>query len=510
MRYKLIMVAAAAMILAPVLAICVVNASAPLPAEGGSAPQPRDGFSTSRRSGTPQGPAHAFVAEESPPDAFAFRPTIPGNSRRPVIAHYFPPYSLTIGGRDPENDYYERHYLRRDGENGKFAAYGGLLRERPLPGPRAKQQIRTDFRVEVARAARIGIDVFGVDLLTMDGRLAAAVPGLLDAAQETDPRFRVAIEPDMNSLRKVTLDELAAYLLNFAKHPAAFRAADGRLVVMPFRTEARPPEFWKALLDRMAQAGEPVAFIPTFVDPAQAGKYAQFSAATARGITGDTTAGTAQRSFGGNVMAQGYPAWIASAAPQDSRAKYGLATEAEGSLAFTEALRAGIDGGASALHIMTWNDYSEATELQPSSVTRFAYYDIAAYYIAWFKTGAPPRIERDGFVGLHRRQLFRPGNRALGKPWRMHGKPRVDIVEMTAFLTAPADLTISTGGQTYRERANAGLHRFTAPAAVGPVSMSIVRAGRVVAACRSPWTIEAEPDRQDPLYAGFSSLRGCR
>ena len=420
-----------------------------------------------------------------------------------------PPYPLTIGGRDPANDYYEKHYLRRDGENGKFAAYGGLLRERPLPGPVGKPQAQSDLRTEVARAARIGVDVFGVDLLTMDGRLAAAVPGLLDAAQETDPRFRIAIEPDMNSLRKVTLDQLAAYLLTFAKHPAAFRAADGRLVVMPFRTEARPPEFWKALTDRMAQSGEPIAFIPTFVDPATAGKYAGFSAAPARGITGDASAGPAQRNFGRNALAHGYPAWIASAAPQDSRAKYGMASEAEGSVSFTDAIRAGIEGGANALHIMTWNDYSEMTELQPSSATRFAYYDLAAYHIAWFKTGAPPRIERDGFVGLHRRQLFRPGNVALGKPWRIHGRPPVDLVEMTTFLTAPAELSITSGGQTFREAAPGGLHRFTAPAAVGPVSMSIRRAGKIVAACRSPWTIEAQPDRQDPIYSGFSSLRGC-
>jgi hypothetical protein len=51
---------------------------------------------------------------------------------------------------------------------------------------------------------------------------------------------------------------------------------------------------------------------------------------------------------------------------------------------------------------------------------------------------------------------------------------------------------------------------LTAPAAIGPVSMSIARRGRTLAACKSPWTIEAQPDRQDPLYAGFSSLRGCR
>jgi hypothetical protein len=473
--FRKMVIAAALVALASFLAICVVRATA--------APR-TNGFATSLTSGAPSGPAHAFVASESPPDALAFRPSVPGSSPRPVIAHYFPPYPLTIGGRDPENDYYAKHYLRRDGENGKFAAWGGLLRQRPLPGPRAKAQRQADLRVEVARAAGIGIDVFGVDLLKLDGRVAEVVPNLLEAAQETDPRFRIAIQPDMTSLRTVTLDELVAYLLNFAKHPAAFRAADGRLVVMPFRTEARPPEFWQALVDRMAQAGEPVAFIPYFVDPAKARGYAGFSAAATRGITADATGGLAQRAFGLKASTQGYSAWIANAAPQDVRAKYGVAYEAEGSRSFTEAIRAGIDGGASALHFMTWNDYSEATEIQPSTATRFAYYDIAAYHIAWFKTGAPPIIERDGFVGLHRRQLFRPANRALGKPWRVRGGPALDIVEMTAFLTAPA--------------------------AIGPVSMSIARRGRTLAACKSPWTIEAQPDRQDPLYAGFSSLRGCR
>jgi hypothetical protein len=227
---------------AGLLAACGVNATEP---------QAGRGFATSLRSGAPQGLAHAFVMAESPPAAFAFRPAAPGDSRRPVIVHYFPPYPLTLGGHDPENDYYARNYLRPEGEKGKFAAWGGLLRERPLPGPRSPRQAQSDFRVEVARAARIGVDVFAVDLLKLEGRPADAVAGLLDAAQETDPRFRIAITPDMNGLRAVTLDQLVAYLLDFAKHPAAFRAADGKLVVMPFRTEARPPEFWKALIERM-------------------------------------------------------------------------------------------------------------------------------------------------------------------------------------------------------------------------------------------------------------------
>ncbi|MCB2048956.1 MAG: hypothetical protein KDE32_12125 [Novosphingobium sp.] len=383
------------------------------------------------------------------------------------------------------------------------------MRERPLPGPEDKDQRQSDLRVELARAARIGIDVFGVNLLNFNGKVAAAFPGLLDAAQETDPRFRVAIEPDMYALKNVTVDQLVAYLLNFARHPAAFRSADGRLVVMPFKAEAQPPQFWKELSDRMAQAGEPIAFIPIFVNPSQAGQYAGISAAASRWMTTSANSGPAQGNFGKAMLRQGYPAWIAAAAPQDSRPKDGFTFEARGSRSFTDALMAGIDGGASGLHLVTWNDYTEASELQPSTATRFAYYDIAAYYIAWFKNGSPPKIERDGFVGLHRKQLFRPDDRSRGKPWHIRGGPGVDIVEMTAFLTAPAELRITTGGKTFSEQVPAGMHRFTAPAAVGSVSMAIVRNGRNVASCKSPWTIEAQPDRHNPVYAGFSSLRGC-
>lgn len=500
MNRTLPIVAAASLALSSLVAVCAVQ-----PAERPAT----SGFRTSLQSGTPTGPALALVAAESPDKAFAFSPSQPGSSTRPVIVHYFPPFPLTIGRYGPQNDYYARHYLRAEGENGKFAAHGGYIRQRPLPGPRARRQVQADLRLELARAARIGVDAFGVDLLALEGKMADVVPALLDAAQETDPRFRIAIEPDMIGLRKATLDELIDYLLWFGKHPAAFRDSNGRLVVMPFRAEAREPRFWRTLIARMAEAGEPIAFIPNFVDPSRAGQFAEFSASVSRWGSRDANAGLVQRSFGARANERGYPAWMATAAPQDFRPKSRLMFEAQGSKSFTEAILAGIHGEASGLHIVTWNDYSEATEVQPSSATRFAYYDIAAYYIAWFKTGKPPAIVRDGFVGLHRKQLFRPREPSRGKAWKVQGLEHVDIVEMTAFLTSPAELTIMSGGQTFRQNASAGLTRFAAPAAIGPVRMSIARDGRTIAECKSPWTIAANPDRHDPIYAGFSSLRGC-
>lgn len=484
--------------------------------------------------GRPSGSAWEFASRESPESAFAFRPAAPGASNRLVIAHYFPPFPLTIGGWTPQTSYYERNYLRPEGEKGKFARGGGFVRQRPLVGMqttdadlagpgngraangrtgiaqlRDRQQNRSDFEIQVARAARIGIDAFGVDILQLEGKSTWAAFGLLDAAQKVDPRFRVAVEPDLVAMKDVQPQPMADFLLKFGGHPSALRTADGRLLVMPFGAERRGPEFWEEVGRIMAKQGQRIALIPDFVNPTSSAKFAGISAAGAMWGARDATAGNLQRRFAGDLLGRGYPAWVATAAPQDMRPKSLFAHEAAGSASFTAAMLAGIEGNAAALHLVTWNDYSEGSELAPSSATRFAYYDIAAYYIAWFKAGSQPAITRDGFIGFQRRQLFRPKDTSRGVAWKVRGSAAVDIVEMSAFLTAPAELVITSGGRTERKRAGAGLQRVTVPAATGAVTMAIERSGRTVATCRSPWLIEAAPDRHDPLYAGFSSLRGC-
>lgn len=474
--------------------------------------------------GQPGGRAWTFVSRESPQRAFAFQPAAPGTGNRLVIAHYFPPFPLTIGGWTPQTSYYERNYLRPEGEKGKFAKGGGFVRQRPLSGPEAtveanskasakpsqyRAQLRSDHEIQIARAARIGIDAFGVDILQLEGRSVSAAFGLLDAAQNVDPRFRIAVEPDLVAMKNVEPQPLADFLLKFGRHPSALRTSDGRLLVMPFGAERRGPEFWEQVGAVMAAQGEQIALVPDFVSPATSGKLAGISAAGALWGSRDEKAGEAQRRFARAIMGQGYRAWVATAATQDMRPKNLFAHEAAGSASFTGALRAGIEGDAAALHLVTWNDYSEGSELAPSSATRFAYYDLAAYYIAWFKSGSPPTITRDGFIGFQRRQLFRPSDTSRGVAWKVRGNAAVDIVEMSAFLTAPAELVITSGGLTERKRVGAGLQRVTAPAATGAVTMAIERSGRTVATCRSPWLIETTPDRHDPLYAGFSSLRGC-
>ncbi len=184
--------------------------------------------------------------------------------------------------------------------------------------------------------------------------------------------------------------------------------------------------------------------------------------------------------------------------------------EAEGSAAMLSAFAAAEKGGASGIRLVTWNDYSEGTEWAPSSVTRHAYYDLAAWAIASFKAGKPPRIERDGFVVFHRRQIFNPADTSRGQPWKVQSRaPVTNVVDTVAFLTAPATLTVTVGGVGTSRKLSAGMQRLTVPARIGSVTVRLTRSGRTLAACTSPWTIAAKAARHDPLYAGFSSLRGC-
>ena len=168
-------------------------------------------------------------------------------------------------------------------------------------------------------------------------------------------------------------------------------------------------------------------------------------------------------------------------------------------------------GEAAGLHLVTWNDYGEGSELAPSSATRFAWYDLTAWYIAHFKRGQPHAIVRDGMIVLHRRQLFDPGNAARGAPWQLRGRDAVsNRIDLRLFLTAPATVSVTTGGLRAARAVPAGFQRWQVPARPGPVRVRLTRAGKVLADCTSPHGITANPERHDPLYAGFSSLRDCR
>ena len=68
-------------------------------------------------------------------------------------------------------------------------------------------------------------------------------------------------------------------------------------------------------------------------------------------------------------------------------------------------------------------------------------------------------------------------------------------------------VTLRVGGRSYQWNAPAGVSVRTEPLAVGEVSASVARDGRVATSVTSPFSVETRPYVQDLEYYAVSSLR---
>lgn len=457
--------------------------------------------------------ARAFVAAETPAGALPFEPARPARTpgRAPIVAvHYFPPFPLSLDNGPAGRDYYSLNYLRAAGEGGKFARQRGFLRERPLPVPPGAPTHfdGRNLAIEVARASRIGIDAFGVDLLSIAGTQWRSATQLLEAARAVDPAFRIFPEPDMAGLAKLSPRGLADALEPFARHPSGLKLPDGRLLVMPLAPNRLSPRYWEDVIAEMKRRGTPIAVVPDFIGFENDDQHRSYAWGITMWGTRDTKAGDRALATQRAVEKVGIPHWFAPVAPQDYRPKDGLINEARNSEAYRNQWMAAIAGRPTGVHLITWNDYSESSQIAPSSVSQFVWYDLTAYYTAWIKAGAPPRIVRDALYPVYRRQIVDPAEGPRGPAQKVVGAtPLSNEVELVALLKAPGRLTITLGGRRVSRDVGAGLQTLRLPAAPGTPSFTLTRAGRTAAAITGPWPIEARPARHDATYVGGSSLR---
>lgn len=433
---------------------------------------------------------------------------------RKVFAHYFTPFPLSLDNRDPDQDYYANHYLRPEGEDGRYSEQGGYLRARPLPRPvnPSEEWELEDMRREVRLAKAIGLDGFAVDLLSHGGTHWRRVSLLLDAARLEGDGFRILLMPDMAAQLRREPDKLVTMIRELADHPASFRLDDGRLVVSPYMAARMPPQWWEEQLSILADEGVEVAFVPLFHSWRQ--HYREY-----RGLSHGVS-DWGQRNLSDSYLrsltrmpreaqASGL-LWMAPVVPQDVRPKNSIYWEAGNSELYRKQWRAAIDGGADWVHLITWNDFSEHSGIAPNTATGYAYYDITAYYSHWFKTGSAPAIVRDAIYAFHRvHPADVPPDPAVQpvtlKPGRGSAATR-NRVEMLAFLTAPATLEIELAGQTHTMQADGGLRSFSIPLRPGTPVFRIVRDGRIVTSVTGK-AISDTVKRQDMQYHGVSSLR---
>lgn len=479
--------------------------------------------------------ANPFAADGHLPFDMPARSTLASKPKK-VFAHYFPPFIQKINNNPPATDYYTVHYLNPYGEGGDHAAYGGLLRQRPLPrAPLHLSEIsnmgRSDMRYEVRMARAIGLDGFAVDILDYEGQHWGRVVKLFDAAADEADDFKIMIMPDMNGPIGDSQQDVIDAILELADHPAVFKLSSGEIVVAPYRAENESPAWWTTVKNQLAGNGVNIVLWPVFHGwnkvnpPAVVGntdlfkniirgtsEWGSHSPTGALNLLTNSVANqvhSRKNAAGQNLL------WMSPANPHSVRNKHFLYTETRGSetyLNFWKAARGdATNDSADWVQIVTWNDQGEGTVIQPSTRTTHAFYDLTAYYTTWFKMGSQPQITRDTIYAFYRSHST-DATFPIGQPQTQAfthtgaGSPKNEI-ELLAFLTDAATLQVVIGGQTHSTNKSAGIQRFRVPLAEGTPIFRIKRNGQLIQEMHGWFEIDNTIQVQNLVYNAMSSRR---
>ncbi len=153
---------------------------------------------------------------------------------------------------------------------------------------------------------------------------------------------------------------------------------------------------------------------------------------------------------------------------------------------------------ASLLQLITWNDYTENTNIAPGYNTRYTIYDLTGHYIAWWRAGQEPVPDRDRVYLTYAKY---PKD---AKAWPFTIQTRSErAIEVLTLLAAPA--TVRLPGREITYDAPAGFHVQQFPVTPGPVIAEIVRDGAVALRLESPEPITDRPFREDNAMVCFST-----
>lgn len=449
-------------------------------------------------------------------------------SARKVYAHWHY-YPVSLDNYNPTtNDYYERGYIAVGGEGGVHAAYGGMMRERPLARPTRPEP---DWRVRDAKddiqlAARIGIDGFYLNLWTdsdvNNGAVWTRSVAIVDAASQLGD-FDIAPNFDMTILNTGSQagdqDTMIRILGKLKSYSALLKRPDGKFVVGLFNPNAqgRTASFYATVKQRAAsELGMSLYLVPVFLGTGSTALFEEYK------TVGDAYAGwgtavpvtTAGYSGGLKTKAAGYgKTWIHPMSSQDYRPKNRAFWEARNSQTLRSIWENVIADGLDQVQIVTWNDQHEHHNIRPSTGKQWPAYDMSAYYIQWFKTGIKPTIERDVLYynhRIHNPSLVPTKQAAADLAGCNAGCPATNDVELVGFLKSAGRLEITQGTTTYGEDKTAGGVQVVKTAmAVGTPTFRLKRSGATVVQFQSMHPIVGSTEYQDLLYRAGSSSRAA-
>ncbi len=460
--------------------------------------------------------AAASADSTSTPD-LPYRVAGIGTSERKVLAHYFPPFPVSLDNKAPADDYYGRNYLNPDGEGGKFKSVGGFLRDRPLGrAPISGDYKLQDALTEVKQAQSASVDGFTVDILSWSGANWDRSLLMARAATQSGTGFVTVPNIDMTAgAGSASIEDMAAKLNDFYNQGSAYRLADGRYVLSSFKAEVQPAAWWAKLAAELETTyGKKTAFVGVFleINDTRIRDYAPISYALS--IWGLRTAASVKAApdWATKVHAAGAK-WMAPVAVQDVRHVAKRYAESNN----TETLRASwtraIGDKSELVQMITWNDYSESTQFAPSAAHGRAFLDLSGYYATQFKQGASPSLTGDELVVTHRVQEHQtqPTDQSGTMDWTLSGTkttPR-NTVEVVSLLSKPGQVTAQVGSETITYEAAAGLSAQVLPLGVGTVSATLQRGTTPVLLVTSAQPVRSSVTRWDlQYYAASAQAKG--
>ena len=437
---------------------------------------------------------------------------------RKVFAHYMPHFPLSFDNKPSDSDYYTTQYLTPTGENGVHAAYGGYLRDRPLPvtPSSAADWKNKNFGTEVDQARSVGINGFAVDVI--QARSASKIVDDMLGVASTRFGFSILLTMDMDGpVASQSMADFVDDIATYASNVAATRLDDGRLVLSAFRAENKTPAWWQQVFSLLSQRGISVAFYPILLD---ANSNLEAFAPISYGLS----------SWGGRNPAfmpttnvgRGSPVdlitrahqlgkqWMQTVAFQDNRPAQGIYDEAVNGTTMRQSWQIATQQNANWVQLITWNDYAEGTQIAPSVKHGYRLLDLMAYYLAQYKSGSTPSILRNAVYVTHRTQAAaqRPSfPQTKLMTLRAGSTPAVDQVEVTAFSQTPGYAGVTINGNQQYCAIPAGVTTCTFPLANGHVSAWIYSNNAVTASADSPVDVTATPYVQDLQYVAGGGLR---
>jgi hypothetical protein len=440
------------------------------------------------------------------------------SSKKKVFAYYFPPFPVSTDNKAGSADSYSQWLYSHNSRNGAYD-----LRDRPFarnPWSRSDWK-QADFEVEIRRAIEVGIDGFVWEYHTSSDQRWNQLPAMLAAARAVDPGFKIQLSPDFQAEAGASPDSVVNDVLKVKDDPNIFRLDDGRIVLSPFYPERQPVSFWDSLTSKLAAKGVKIALVPMFLSwsgnstekaewKGHVYGYSQWGTRSTTGIATLNKNAAEAHSRGG--------VWMQPVAFEDSRSYDGRFWESSNSSLLRQSLESAINNNADWIVLTTWNDYTESW-ISPSQKRGYAPTDVASYYFDWFKSGKVPTVARDAIYWFHRSQRTDApfSNTVVGRNgsglamYVPNGNPASNDVEMVAFLTSPAKLTIKQGGVVKTMDAGAGVVSFKVPMIGGTTPIfTLERGGKMVKSTTSNTPIQSTVAYQDMIYHAGGGIEGCK